>query len=351
MATGRIRRNARRGVAAAVLGWLCVAAVSVVMAPGASAAPSATVTIDDVTPPVVSVDAGGSVRFVNAIRPDTARVSIPVVGGVSATVHRDVAVTFFGEKRSLAAGASTGWVFPQTTNGSITYTFRIVPQSGLAAAVADQVVSAVRATLDNGGAPVTVPYVVQTIVPDLPNPPSVNVPELPAVEVPDPTGEQPPVDVPNDDEGAPTEGGPTEGGPDGTASPGSRPEAIDGDQYTYGQGGGAPQMAAVDSVAARAFDPDRFAPSGGSADSAARSGGPGGGGVAGAYDGAAVPVFGQLAGIDGASLDDEAAGEELATSGAGAQALPAAALAAVVALATATAALVRTHQAHRTTRR
>jgi hypothetical protein len=68
--------------------------------------------------------------------------------------------------------------------------------------------------------------------------------------------------------------------------------------------------------------------------------------VPGGYDGASVPVFGELAG-----LETPAQGEDgVVDAGAAAStapALPAAALAAVVALATATAALVRTHQAHR----
>ena len=73
------------------------------------------------------------------------------------------------------------------------------------------------------------------------------------------------------------------------------------------------------------------------------------GGVAGSYDGASVPVFGQLAGLDGAGADESA--EEAAASAApAAQTLPAAALAAVVALAAVTAALVRTHQASRASR-
>ena len=351
MADGRIRRSARRGVAAAVLGWLCVATASVVLAPGASAAGSVTVTIDDVTPPLASVDAGGRVTFVNAIKADTVSVSVPSIGVLpaqkaSATVHRDVAITFFGDRRTLATGTSTSWTFPQTTNGSITYTFRIVPQSGLAAPVAEQVVSLVRATLDGDGAPVTVPYVVQTILPDLPDVPSVGVPELPAIEVPDPPGGEPPVDDPTDLTDG-DDGDDTPGGPGGGGGPDDDPEPIDGTVYTYGNGA-PPQMKAVDSAAARAFDPSRFAPFAGSADAASRgSGAGGGGGVAGAYDGASVPVFGQLAGIDGASLDDQAAGEQM---GATAQALPASALAAVVALATVIAALVQTSVASRRSR-
>jgi len=349
MADGRIRRSARRGIAAAVLGWLCVAAASVALAPGAGAAASVRVTIDDVTPPVASVDADGRVTFVNAIKPDTVSVSVPALGllpaqKASATVYRDVAVTFFDDERTLAPGKSTAWTFPKTTSGSLTYTFRIVPQSGLAAPVADQVVTLVRATLDDDGAPVTVPYVVQTILPHLPSVPSVNVPELPAIEVPDVTGggDVPTVDNPVGDGDDTTGGG--SGGGGGSAG---GPRSIDGDLYTYGDGA-APQMKAVDSAAARAFDPSRFSASTGSADSRSLSGQGGGGGVAGAYDGASVPVFGELAGVDGASLDDQS--EEIA-SGSTAPALPASALAAVIALATVTAALVRTSSAQRTSRR
>ncbi len=74
MATGRIRRTARRGVALAVLGWLSVAAASVALAPSASAAPAVTVPIRDLTPPVVSIDAGGTVTFVNEIQDKTVQV-------------------------------------------------------------------------------------------------------------------------------------------------------------------------------------------------------------------------------------------------------------------------------------
>ena len=67
MATGRIRRSARRGIAAAMLGWLGIVGAAVVMAPGASAASSATIEIRNVTPPAASVDPGGRVTFVNKI--------------------------------------------------------------------------------------------------------------------------------------------------------------------------------------------------------------------------------------------------------------------------------------------
>jgi hypothetical protein len=349
MADGRIRRSARRGVAVAVLGWLGVALVSVVMAPGASAASSVTVTIDDITPPLASVDPGGKVTFVNAIKADTVDVSVPALGllpaqKADATVYRDVAVTFFGDERKLATGTSTSWTFPQTTNGSITYTFRIVPESGLPSPVADQVVALVEKTLDNGGTPVEVPYIVQTIAPDLPNLPSVNVPELPSIDLPDVTGgDQPEVDEP-----VPGGGDGIVGGGGGGGGSITGPDPIDGDIYTYGDGS-APQGGALDSTASRAFDPSRFAPSSGSAgDSSGGAGSGTGGGTAGTYDGASVPVFGQLAGVDGNSLDDRSA--EQAAPGS-AQALPAAALAAVVALATVVAGLVNTHRAQRVARK
>ena len=67
------------------------------------------------------------------------------MGSVSATVFTDVAVTFFGQKRDLQPDQSTAWNFNDpATAGSITYTYRIVPQAGLAAAVANQVVNTVR---------------------------------------------------------------------------------------------------------------------------------------------------------------------------------------------------------------
>ena len=69
---------------------------------------------------------------------------IPLVGTVTATVFTDVSVTFFNQKRDLQTDQSTAWKFTDpATAGSITYTYRIVPQAGLTAAVANQVVSTV----------------------------------------------------------------------------------------------------------------------------------------------------------------------------------------------------------------
>lgn len=345
MASGRIRRSARRGIAAAVLGWLAVAAFSVLMAPSASAAPSATVTIQNVTPPAVSVDTGGTVTFVNGIpAQNKGGIVIPLVGSVTATVYTDVAVTFFGEQRGLQYGQSTAWSFDQpATTGTLTFTYRIVPQSGLTASVADQVVDTVAASLPPLPAPT--PYVVQTIAPSLPNLPGVNVPQLPTVTVPlpDPTG----VVDPNDPT-VPTV--PTD--PTNPNDPGApQPEGTPGEEYTYDIAGSTPNLSPVDTAAAAAFDPSRFYVPGeslGGVDGGT-AGGDGSGGRPGGYDGASVPVFGQLAGLDSAALDEDAAADTAAADGP-APVLPAAALVAVVALAAVTAALVRTHQAQRASR-
>jgi hypothetical protein len=344
MASGRIRRSARRGITAAVLGWLGVAAFSVLMAPAASAAPTATVEIKTVTPPAVSVDKGGTVTFVNAVDSYNTGVNLGIVGSFTATVNTDVAVTFFDEKRTLAPGKNTAWTFNDpVTPGTITYTYRIVPQSGLSATVANQVVSAVAGSLP--ALPAPVPYAVNTLIP-LPNLPSTNLPQLPTVTVPlpDPTSvvPNPPGVVPND----PTQGLPT---PPAAGPAGPAPQGIDGTQYNYDVSGSAPNLSPRDGAAATAFDGSRFSASGASFGAPTPRGSNGSetggaGGQPGGYDGASVPVFGQLAGLDGSSLEEDAAADAVTGT---APALPAAALAAVVALAAVTAALIRTHQARR----
>lgn len=326
-----------------MLGWLGVAGAAVLLAPAASAAPAATVEIRTVTPPAASVDPGGTVTFVNRVDSYPTGANLGALGSFSATVNTDVSVTFFGQRRDLQVGQSAAWSFsaPATT-GQITYTYRVVPAAGTPAAVANQVVSTVAAALPPLPAPV--PYVVQTIAPNLPTLPSVNLPQLPTVQLPPPGA--PPVPAPPVGENPPSED-PTGGGdPAGGAVVGG---GASGTGYTYGTGAGAPRMSPSELTAAAAFDPSRFYVPGQSLGGPDRAGSGGAGGVAGGYDGASVPVFGQLAGLDGSSLDESAA-EEAAASSPAAQALPAAALAAVVALAAVTAALVRTHQASRSSR-
>lgn len=342
MATGRIRRTAQRGLAAAVLGWLCVAAFSVLMAPSAAAAPTATIEIRNLTPPVASVDAGGTVTFVNKI-PAQNKGGINLgVASVSVTVFTDVSVNFFGQERRLEPEQTAAWRFdaPATT-GVITYTYRVVPQASLPLGVTlQQVIDRTLASLP--ALPAPTPYVVQTIAPNVPNLPSVGLPPLPQVDVPLPTGQVP----------APAPGAPLPT-PEGAPPAGGNPNQIPptpGDVYAYDTGLGAPRMSPSDIVAASAFDPSRYFLPGQSLGGADRAGGGGAGGVAGSYDGASVPVFGQLAGLDGAALEEGDDVTEAASESSPAQTLPAAALAAVVALAAVTAALVRTHQASRATR-
>jgi hypothetical protein len=341
MATGRIRRTARRGITAAVLGWLGVAAFSVLTAPSADAAPSRAVTIEirNLTPPVASVESGGTVTFVNKIPAENwGGISIPLVGSFSATVFTDVSVTFFGQERKLEPEQTAQWAFgAPATPGTITYTYRIVPQAGLAAAVANQVVNTLAGTLP--ALPAPTPYVVQTVLPAVPNLPSVNLPQLPTVQVPLPGGQLPPPPTPPGDQ-PPT--------PPGETPPvdGQQPlPGTPGDQYAYSTGAGAPRMSPSDVIAASAFDPSRYFVPGQSLGGADRGADrDGAGGVVGTYDGASVPVFGQLAGLDGAGLEEDAV-SEAASASSPARTLPAAALAAVVALVTVTAALVRTQQA------
>src|SRR3954454_20843194 len=259
MASGRIRRSARRGITAAVLGWLGVAAFSVLMAPAASAAPTATVEIKTVTPPAVSVDKGGTVTFVNAIDSYNTGVNLGIVGNFTATVTTDVAVTFSGEKRTLAPGKDTAWSFNDpVTAGTITYTYRIVPQSGLSATIANQVVTTIAESLP--ALPAPIPYAVNTLVP-LPNLPSTNLPQLPTVTVPlpDPTSvvPDPPAVVPTD----PTKALPN---PPAAGPAGPAPQGIDGTQYTYDVNGSAPDLSPRDGAAASAFDGSRFSASGSS---------------------------------------------------------------------------------------
>src|SRR6476469_5849026 len=249
MASGRIRRSARRGLAVAVLGWLGVAALSVLMAPSASAAPQETVEIMNFTPPVQSVDKGGQITFVNEIpAQNRGGISIPLVGGVSATVYTDVSVTFFGQRKDLQFGQSAAWTFNDpATAGTITYTYRIVPQAGLAAAVANQVVSTVAASLPP--APVDVPYVVETLVP-LPTLPGANLPQLPQVNVQVPALPGAPGSLTPPTGTVPFQP-PAAGGPRPTVN------GVDGNPYMYETGGVGPQLSPASVAAASAFDPSR----------------------------------------------------------------------------------------------
>ncbi|WP_131801951.1 hypothetical protein [Klenkia taihuensis] len=324
------------------LGWLLAVAGSVLAAPAATAAPTATVEIRTLTPPTVSIDAGGTVTFVNSVASYPASVTLPLVGSLGGTVYTDISVTFNGSTKGLQLGQSAQYTFPSSTVGAITYTYRVVPATGTPSAVVNDLVNGIVRSLP--ALPVGTPFVVNTLVP-LPNLPSANLPTLPPVNVAVPTqvpaAPSAPVDTPV-----------TGGGEQAPAPATEQPApSVDGTGYAYGVPSTSGQLAPLDTSAAAAFDPSRFA-TGDAASS--RGNGSGGGGVAGSYDGASVPVFGQLAGLDGAlpggSGDDvEVASDSQAASPDPALSVPA--LAAVVALAGVTAALVRTHLAQRASSR
>lgn len=345
MATGRIRRTARRGVAVAVLGWLSVAAASVVLAPPAAAAPAVTVPIRDLTPPVASVDAGGTVTFVNEIQDKPVQVGggglLPTL--VSVTAKTEVTLGLPSGKRVLAPGASYTEKFDSSClTCSITFTYRLQSSASLTSALTDGALKLLPPL------PLPAPFVVNTLLP-LPDLPGVNLPQLPPLTLPAPPagGVLPPA--------APVIEPPAAlpAAPPAAAPPAAAPvQGVPGSQYTYSLGTGAAQLSPGGGSAA-AFDPSRFLANGrnlsGGSGSVSGSGS-GSGGQAGTFDGATVPVFGQLAGLNGDRLDEESAGSEASADSASATAsLPAAALAAVVALAAASAALVRTHQASRAT--
>jgi hypothetical protein len=344
MRNGGIRRTARRSVAVAVLGWLTALGASVLVAPTASAAPAVTVAIRDLTPPVVSVDANGSVTFVNQIADKPVQVGgaglLPSL--VNVTVHTDVTLRLPSGTKPLPAGASVTEGFAQScVTCSITYTYRMDSGAALTSAVTDAVTEQLPAL------PVPTPFVVNTLVP-LPDLPSVNLPQLPQVDVPVPPTTEPPLPTPAPptEQPQPTENPTPPPATDPTAPP------VGGTTYSYGAPTTAAQLAPAGDAGV-AFDSARFHVPGrgtvGTDPASSGSGDSGGsGGVAGSYDGATVPTFGQLAGLDqplgedGEAVDVAADGADLA-----APRLSVPALLAVIALAGASTALVRARRAQR----
>src|SRR4051794_15710888 len=249
MATGRIKRSARRGLAAIVLGWLAILVGSVLLAPSASADSQVDFPIRDLTPPLVSVDAGGTVTFSNAIQDKTVQVGGGLLPSlVTAVVHTDVTLGLPSGAHPLQGGKNPAdkWAetFPSSCVGcTITYTYRVtVPDSSVVGGVLNTVTSqAVAAMPQNqvvtyNGKQTTVsigvptPFIVNTLLP-LPNLPSVNLPQVPQVTV----------QVPQLG-GAPT---PQAGSVPGTqtvttttTTTGTTPQSVPGTQYTYDTGAG-----------------------------------------------------------------------------------------------------------------
>ena len=180
-----------------------------------------------------------------------------------------------------------------------------------------------------------VPYVVETLVP-LPTLPGANLPQLPQVNVQVPASPAP--------RGSRRRPGHRAVPPPATAA--ATPAAIQGSTGTSTRTRPVGRSAAVTGerrrrlglrpVAVRRAGPLRRHRRQRGTAAAARAAWP-------ALRRPSVPVFGQLAGLNGSGLDDQSAQRD-ASSAAPAQTLPAAALAAVVALAAVTAALVRTHR-------
>jgi hypothetical protein len=335
MATGRIRRTARRGAVALVLGWLAVMVGSVLIAPSASADPQVTVYVRDLTPPLASVDRNGTVTFVNQIQDKP--VQVGGAGGllpslVNVTVHTDVTLRLPSGTKQLPAGASVSEKFAQScVTCSITFAYRMDSGSSLTSAVTDAVTKLLPPL------PLPTPFVVNTLV-QLPNLPGVNLPQLPQVNVPGSTGTPPTEDPTVDEQPRPEDPAPV------PADPAQQP-TVGGSTYSYGVPTGAAQLAPTGD-AGSAFDAARFrVPGSGALGTASGSGG-----VAGGYDGANVPTFGQLAGL-GNRLDES---EDVAVASDAADLtepqLSVPALLAVIALAGTSSALLRARRAQRASR-
>jgi hypothetical protein len=358
MAAGRIRRSARRGLTVAVLGWVGVAAASVLTAPPAAAASSYVVHIKDLTPPVASVDKNGTVRFIDEIPDKTVSVSVGpggILGGVTlvnVTAKTQVTLTLPSGDHPLEPTTDpahptslTAWdeVFHSTcVTCKITYRYELSSGNSLTAAISDAAIKELPPL------PVPTPFVVNTLIP-LPNVPSVGLPKLPQIVVPGTiTGLLP--QLPN--VSLPKVPALPKGGtvfPKGSGGPVTI-AGIPGNIYSYLSADGTPQLVPAGSVAAPGFDSSRyFGTSGGSAGSVggnAASGGSSGSG-AGSDNGVSVPVYPQQGAKTVSGLATDSAQQPL---GSGSRTFPAIALAAVLVLGAATAALVRTYRAARASR-
>lgn len=352
MRRGRTGSTARRAVAVAVLGGLAALAGSVVSAPTAGAAPTATVEVKDLTPPLVSIDPGGTVTFVDKIQDKNVQVGggglVPSV--VTVVVHTDVTLALPSGQHPLKPGEQWQERFDRSClTCTITYTYRAeVPNGSIVGSLLNTLTGQALATLPpnqvvtyNGqqttvtlGVPT--PFLVNTILP-LPNLPSVNLPQLPAITVPAPGGVTLPVPGGTTLPTAPS---------GGAADPGAQPQSVGGTVYSYGTPGGAAQLAPTGDAGA-ALDLTRFSvPGRGQVGMSGSDSGSGG--VAGSNDGAQVPTFGQLAGL-GNPLDGS--GDDVAVAADGSP-LPAPGLAvpgllAVIALAGSSSALVKARRAQR----
>jgi len=353
MHNGGLARTLRRGVAVAVLGWVAALGGSVLVAPTADAAPSADVVIRDLTPPLVSIDPGGTVNFSDAIADKTVQVGggglLPSV--VTVVVHTDVLLTLPSGNHPLQPGQQVSERFANSclVGCAITYTYRAqVPDTSVVGSLLTTVTGKALATLPQNqvvtynGKQTTVtlgvptPFLVNTIVP-LPNLPSVNLPQLPAITVPVPN-------TPSAQTPAPAVTGQPETAPAAPVQQDTTVAGIGGPTYSYGTTTSAAQLA-PGTGAGTAFD---GIPGSAGSDAAGTGAETGSGGVAGGNDGADVPTFGRLAGLaqpldeDGQPIDVASDAADLSAPG-----LSVPALLAVIALAGSSVALVRARRAQR----
>jgi hypothetical protein len=193
MTGARLRSRTQRVAVALALALAMVLGGWALGMPSASADPAVTVYIRDLTPPVASVDANGTVTFINQIADKTVSVGVGPLA-VTAVVHTDVTVNVPSGshvvKPSQAAPAGqpqpTAKDFPpynQTqqfwtekfaqscVTCTISYAYRVD------GAQLGQVLNLLPAL-----PAVPTPFVVNTILP-LPNLPGVNVPNIPKINV------------------------------------------------------------------------------------------------------------------------------------------------------------------------
>ena len=233
----------------------------------AVAASSVTVVISQVTTPVaVSVDAGGTVTWINSIPARTDLLGV--------TLATDVTLAVPSGSHKIAPGASWSEVFyTSCLTCTITYKYRVT-------------VGILPPLVALPALPASLPMVVNTIVP-LPNVPvpPVNVPSVTTPAIPGvpttpgvPGAEVPPGSVPGAPPGTP--GGPVVGTPSGGANAG----ATVGEQIM--PSGSGPLILGA---------PNGFEQRRGGAT------GPYGNGTGtgiGTYDGARAPIFGILDGLE-----------------------------------------------------
>ena len=267
MSDGRHRRRTLRVAAALLLGLAVVLGGWAFSTPRASADPAVTVYVRDLTPPVVSVDANGTVTFINQIADKVASFKVGLAT-VNAVVHTDVTVNLPSGPHTIQPSAEAPPNKPQPTaqqlapqqswtekftqtcaTCTISYAYRVDNASLLGLPVPLPPLPAV-----------PTPFVVYTILP-LPNLPGVNLPKLPQISIGVPT-------LPGQLSKLPNGQLPTVPGGVTTTTTTTPPNTLTG-------AGGAPaaydlngaSMSPNGSVAVKAFDPSQSSGNGSAASS------------------------------------------------------------------------------------